>query len=56
MEDTKRQPITTLESEFRREEGELRTWLNENVSDPAVRKQHLERLRADHVARGRRLI
>ncbi len=43
----------TLESEFQREEAELRTWLNENVSDKAARKWYLARMREDHISRGR---
>ena len=48
------QPITTLESEFRREEDELRRWLEQNVTDLSVRKWYLAQQRNDHVTRGRR--
>ncbi len=47
--------LTTLESEFQREEAELRRWLDTNVTDLASRKWYLERQREDHAARGRKI-
>lgn len=59
MDDSSQQHIhylKTLESEFQREEAELRSWLDTNVTDLASRKWYLERQREDHIARGRRYI
>ena len=57
MDDLGQQPVhylKTLESDFQREEAELRNWLDSNVTDLASRKWYLERQREDHVARGRK--
>jgi len=57
MDDLSRQYLNvplTSEKDFQQEEAELRRWLDENVTDSGIRKQHLERLREDHAARGRR--
>lgn len=43
------------ESVFRREEAELRKWLDENVTDLSMRRWYLAQQRNDHVMRGRRV-
>ncbi|HBP30075.1 MULTISPECIES: hypothetical protein [Advenella] len=59
MDDLSQQNIhylKTLESDFQREEAELRRWLDTNVTDLASRKWYLERQREDHAARGRKYV
>ena len=55
MDDLARQKLiyaNVLERMFRKEEAQLRRWLNANVMDPEAKKWYLEQLRAEQAAGG----